>query len=162
MRLFKTSDLCDDNREKNIQVLPPKFLNFGGKRVFKGQIRTISIDKSNFGLIEFLKKENGRGKVLVVDAKEVFYGIVGDRLSLLAEKAGFEAIILNGYVRDTTETRKFNLALLALGSCPFRSFEETKYETKINLSFANVTFIENDYMYGDEDSIIICSEKLAS
>lgn len=160
MNNFSTADLCDDNLEKNIQVLFPKFKNYGGKKIFRGKIKTIKLDKSNWGLIDLLKKESGKGKVLVVDAQEVFYGIIGDKLSFLAEKAGYEAIILNGYVRDIKETKKFNIGLFALGTCPKRCFDESESYAHIELSFANVTFRENDYIYCDEDGIIVCNEKL--
>lgn len=162
MNLLSTADLCDENQDKNIQILSPKFKNFGGKKYFQGQVKTIQLDKSNWGLIELLKNETGKGKVLIVDAKQDYFGIIGDKLSLLAEKAGYEAIILNGYVRDTKEIKKFNLALYALGSCPKRCFEKSKSKTEVFLHFENVTFKSDDYVYGDEDGVIICSDEICA
>lgn len=34
---IQTADLCDDNRDKNIQVLSSKFKNYGGLKKFEGQ-----------------------------------------------------------------------------------------------------------------------------
>lgn len=160
MRQFKTADLCDKNQDKKIQVLSSKFKNYGGKKIFTGQIQTIRLDKSNWGLIEVLKKEKGKGKVLIVDVEEAFYGVIGDRLSLFAEQAEYEAFIVNGYVRDIIETKKFNIALFALGTCPLRNFDKTESKRGLNLSFGNVDFKEDEYIYCDEDGIIISKDKL--
>lgn len=160
MRQFKTADLCDTNQDKKIQVLSSNFKNYGGKKIFTGQIQTIKLEKSNWGLIDILKTKNGRGKVLIVDVEEAFYGVIGDRLSLFAQQAEFEGFIVNGYVRDTLETKKFNIALFALGTCPLRNFEKTESQTMIDLSFGNVNFKEGDYIYCDEDGVIISSNKL--
>lgn len=160
MKRFAIADLCDDNRNKIIQVLSPNFKNYGGKQNFHGQIKTIKLNKSNFGLIDMLKKENGKGKVIVVDVDEAYYGVVGDKLSLMAEEAEYEALIINGYVRDVNETKKFNIALYALGTCPLRNFDKTDFKKGVDLNFGNVNFKENSYIYCDEDGIIISNEAL--
>lgn len=160
MRQFTTADLCDDNQDKKIQVLSSNFKNYGGNKVFKGRIKTIQLNKSNWDLIDLLKNENGEGIILVVDVQEAFYGVIGDKLSLLAEKANYEGFIVNGYVRDIKETKKFNIALFALGTCPLRNFEKTESTRGIDLSFGNVNFKEDDYVYCDEDGIIICRDRL--
>ena len=43
---IQTADLCDDNKEKEIQVLSAKFKNYGGLKKFSGQIVTVKLDKS--------------------------------------------------------------------------------------------------------------------
>jgi len=160
MGQFKTADLCDENQDKKIQILSSNFKNYGGKKIFKGQVETIKLDKSNWGLIELLKTGNGKGKVLVVDVNEAFYGVIGDRLSLIAQQAKYEGFIVNGYVRDIFDTKRFDIVLFALGTCPLRNFDKTTSERGIDLFFGKVNFKENDYIYGDEDGIIVCSERL--
>ncbi len=157
---YKTADLCDENKFNNIQVLSPEFKHFGGLIGFYGEIVTLKLTKSNWGLIDTLEKENGNGKILVIDANKEFYAIVGDKLSLLAEKNGYKAIIINGYIRDVTETKKFSIGLVALGTCPLRYFEKTEYEKDIELNFGGVKFKNGDYIYSDNDGIIISSNKL--
>ena len=44
---IQTADLCDDNRDKKIEVLSSKFTNYGGLKQFSGQIVTVKLDKSN-------------------------------------------------------------------------------------------------------------------
>lgn len=157
---FSTADLCDENQDKNIQVLSSEFKNYGGLNGFCGQIITIKLDKSNWDLLSMLRDENGNEKIVVVDVNREFYGVVGDKLSSFAERNNYKAIIINGYVRDVKETSKFNIGLIALGTCPLRNFEKTNGERNIELKFGGVTFNNGDFLYADEDGIIICSEEL--
>lgn len=159
---FNTADLCDENQDKNIQVLSSEFKNFGGLEGFFGQIVTIKLDKSNWDLLSMLRDEDGNEKIVVVDVDREFYGVVGDKLSLFAEKNNYKAIIINGYVRDIEETKKFAIGLIALGTCPLRNFEKTRGERDIELKFGGVTFNSGDFLYADKDGIIICSEELDS
>lgn len=159
---FSTADLCDENQNKNIQVLSSEFKNYGGLEGFFGQIVTIKLDKSNWDLLSMLRDENGAEKIVVVDVNREFYGVVGDKLSLFAERNNYKAIIINGYVRDIKETNKFKIGLIALGTCPLRNFEKTKGEKNIELKFGGVTFNSGDFLYADEDGIIICSQELNS
>lgn len=159
---FNTADLCDENQDKNIQVLSSEFKNFGGLEGFFGQIVTIKLDKSNWDLLSMLRDEDSDEKIVVVDVDREFYGVVGDKLSLFAEKNNYKAIIINGYVRDIEETKKFAIGLIALGTCPLRNFEKTRGERDIELKFGGVTFNSGDFLYADKDGIIICSEELDS
>ncbi|BAK73817.1 MAG: ribonuclease E activity regulator RraA [Arcobacter sp.] len=157
---IQTADLCDDNRDRNIQVLSSKFKNYGGLKKFTGQIVTVKLDKSNWRLLEMLRDENGEGKIAVVDNSEEFYGVVGDKLMTFAKNNNWKAIILNGYVRDTDETKNINVGLLAIGTCPLRNFEETTSARDVELNFGGVTFNNGDYIYADNDGVIVTKTKL--
>ena len=157
---IQTADLCDDNRDKKIAVLSAKFKNYGGLKNFYGEITTVKLDKSNWLLLDMLKNENGEGKIVVVDNSEEFFGVVGDKLMAFAKKNNWKAIILNGYVRDTDETKNIEIGLFAIGTCPLRNFEQTESSKNIELNFGGVTFNSGDYIYADNDGVIISKEKL--
>jgi regulator of ribonuclease activity A len=152
---FQTADLCDDNRDKEIQVLSAKFKNYGGLKKFSGQIVTVKLDKSNWRLLEMLRDEDGEGKIVVVDNSQEFFGVVGDKLMAFAKKNNWKAIILNGYVRDTDETKNIEVGLYAIGTCPLRNFEITESARDVKLNFEGVTFNNGDYLYADNDGVII-------
>ncbi|MDD3008856.1 MAG: S-adenosylmethionine--2-demethylmenaquinone methyltransferase [Arcobacter sp.] len=143
---IQTADLCDDNRDKKIQVLSSKFKNYGGLKKFSGKIVTVKLDKSNWRLLEMLRNENGEGKIVVVDNSQEFFGVVGDKLMTFAKNNNWKAIILNGYVRDTDETKKIDVGLFAIGTCPLRNFEKTDSYRDIELNFEGVTFNSGDYI----------------
>ena len=157
---IQTADLCDDNKDKKIQVLSAKFKNYGGLKKFSGQIVTVKLDKSNWLLLEMLRDENGEEKIVVVDNSQEFYGVVGDKLMAFAKNNNWAAIILNGYVRDTDETKNIDVGLFAIGTCPLRNFEKTDSARGIELNFEGVTFNDGDYIYADNDGIIITKTKL--
>ena len=63
---FFTADLCDNFSDKT-EVLGAGFNSYGGNRKFKGEVITVKLDKNNKDLAEFLKSNNGIGKVVIVD-----------------------------------------------------------------------------------------------
>lgn len=155
-----TADLCDENKDKKIAVLSAKFKNYGGLKEFSGEIVTVKLDKSNWRLLEMLRDEDGKGKIVVVDNTQQFYGVVGDKLMTFAKKNNWKAIILNGYVRDIDETKNIDVGLLAIGTCPLRNFEVTDSQRDIELNFEGVTFNNGDFVYADNDGVIITKNKL--
>lgn len=157
---FSIADLCDDNQDKKIQVLSSEYKNFGGLKRCAGEIVTIKLDKSNWGLLEMLRDVDGEGKVVVVENARYFYGVVGDRLLTYAKNNNWKAIVLNGYVRDTEVTKDIDVGLYAVGTCPLRCFDETNSSKGIELSFGGVTFNQGDYLYADCDGVIVSKEKL--
>jgi len=157
---FDVADLCDDNTDKKIQVLSSDYKNYGGRKKSFGKIVTIKLDKSNWRLLELLRDEDGEGRIVVVENAKFFYGVVGDKLMAFAEKNNWAGIILNGYVRDTAYTRNIDVALYAFGTCPLRNFEKTSSSRAVQLSFGGVTFNDGDYVYLDEDGIIVSTEAL--
>lgn len=157
---FETADLCDDNQDKNLQILSPEFKNYGGLKKCYGEILTVKLDKSNWKLLELLRDTEGEGKIVVVDNAKYFYGVVGDKLMTFAKNNNWKAIVLNGYVRDTAHTQNINVALYAIGTCPLRNFEKTVGTLGNQLSFGGVTFNDGDYLYADCDGVVVSSEKL--
>ena len=157
---MQVADICDDNKDKKFQVLSSKFKNYGKMKSFSGRIETLKINRSNFKLLDILKNENGEGKVIVVDNSQEFFGVVGDRLLAFAAQNNWKAIIVNGYVRDIKETKNINVGLYELGTCPVRNFEKTSSFRGVNLKFEGVEFSRWDYLYADEDGIIVSKDKL--
>ena len=157
---FEVADLCDDNQDKVLQVLSSDYKNYGGLKKCSGEIVTIKLDKSNWEVLDILKNEDGRNRIIVVDNAKYFYGVVGDKLMAFAKNNNWKAIILNGYVRDVAYTKDIDVALYAIGTCPLRNFEKTSSTRGIQLSFGGVTFHDGDYLYADRDGIITSKEKL--
>ncbi len=157
---IQTADLCDNNQEKRIQILSSKFKNYGGLKRCSGKIVTIKLDKSNWRLLEMLRDEEGENRIVVVDNAQYFYGVVGDKLMAYAQKNNWQAIILNGFVRDTAHTQLINVGLYAVGTCPLRNFDKTNSSRGDQLSFEGVTFNDGDYLYADCDGVIISNDKL--
>jgi regulator of ribonuclease activity A len=116
---------------------------------------TIELDRNNSDLITLLRDEDGQGKVVVVDAGQTYYAIVGENLMQFAEASGYTGIIVNGYVRDTAHIKDIPVALYALGTCPRKYIPVTQGKRDIPLSFGGVDFRPGDYVYTDTDGVIV-------
>ncbi|MBE0491959.1 MAG: ribonuclease E activity regulator RraA [Sulfurospirillum sp.] len=155
---FQTSDLCD-KYDNTVQVLTPLLHSFGGTNRCFGQIVTCKLPDHNYTLKQLLQT-SGDGKVCVVDVNAKFTAVVGDTLMAFAAQNNWAGIIINGYVRDTINTKKINVALFALGTCPKKTQLEKKGVLGETLHFAGVDFCDGDFLYADEDGIITSKEML--
>ncbi len=155
---FYTADICDKHGDK-VEVLAPIFRSYGAISKCYGEIETIKLDEDNTALITLLKTKV-ENKIAVVDVDANYCAVVGENLMNLALKNGWKAIVINGYVRDIEATRKIEVGLFALGTCPRKSPKKSKAQLNIELNFANVTFKPNMHLYCDEDGIIISDKKV--
>lgn len=154
-----TADFCDTYPDK-VSVLGPGFSNYGGAPMCQGKVVTIELNLNNSDLITLLRDEDGTGKVVVVDANEEYYAIVGEKLMQFAEKNNYAGIIVNGYIRDTFQIKDIPVALYALGTCSRKSIPVTQGRRDIPLTFSGATFRPGDYVYGDTDGVIVTAEAL--
>jgi regulator of ribonuclease activity A len=151
---FSTADLCDEHGDK-VAVSEVTFSSYGLKERFYGEMVTIKLDEDNRGLVEMLRDEEGRGRVAVVDVEQKFCAVVGDNLMGFAAKNGWAGIVINGYVRDTKITRTIDSGLFAIGVCPKRSSKRASSIRGESLSFGGVIFKNGDFIYADEDGVIV-------
>lgn len=152
-----TADYCDTQSEQ-VSVLGPGYSNYGGASMCQGEVVTIQLNQNNSDLITLLRDENGQGKVVVVDADQTYYAIVGEMLMKFAHKNDYAGIIVNGYIRDTVQIKDIPVALYALGTCPRKSIPVTQGKRDIPLSFGGVEFRPGDYVYADSDGVIVTAK----
>lgn len=156
---FFTADICDEHPDK-VYVLDCDFKNYGAKKKVRGIVTTVKLDRNNSELIKVLRDEDGTGKIVVVDVEDEYFAVVGENLMKFAEKNNYEAIIVNGYVRDTEQIKDIQVALFAKGTCPRKYIPVTVGERGIEVSFGGVKFCEGDYIYADSDGIILTKERI--
>lgn len=154
-----TADFCDKYPDK-VSVLGPEYANYGGMATCEGEVITIHLNRNNADLITLLRDEEGSGKVVVVDAGQEYYAIVGENLMKFALASGYSGIIVNGYIRDTEQIKDIPVALYALGTCPRKSIPVTKAKRDIALSFGGATFYPGNYVYTDTDGVIVTDKPL--
>lgn len=166
MKKFKTADLCDahyksDYENKNIVITKPIGLkNFGGISRFYGQIQTLKCFEDHSGVENMLSKD-GTGKVLLIDGKGSLHcALVGDKLASLAIKNNWNGIIVNGAIRDSATIRELPIGLRALGTCPVTKVTDNVCEENGGIHFADTYFWSDQFIYCDEDGIIISKTKL--
>jgi regulator of ribonuclease activity A len=157
--VFSTADLCDKYKD-SVEVLNAPLESYGKVKKFSGEVVTLKLNRDNRALVEMLKNENGRGKVAVVDVNQAFYAVVGDTLMGYAYKNNWAGIVINGYVRDTDITKNIEVGLLAIGTCPRKSFERNGFQRDSLVEFGGVKFKSGDYIYVDCDGVVLSHQKL--
>lgn len=162
---FVTCDLLDDNSDKTIGVVSPyidgkSFKNFGGRKSFGGQAVTVKCFEDNSRVKEQLATE-GAGRVLVVDGGgSMRCALLGDMIAESAVKHGWAGVIVYGCVRDVDAMGQMDLGVQALASIPQKSTRKGVGEVGVSLCFGGVTIRDGDYIYADNNGIIVASEPL--
>ena len=160
-----TSDLLDDHSDKGIGVISPiidgkYFRNFGGRASFGGQVVTIKCFEDNSRVKELLAT-TGDGRVLVVDGGgSMRCALLGDMIAESAVKHGWAGVIVYGCVRDVDALADLDLGVQALASIPQKSTRKGLGEIGLTLYFGGVTINDGDYIYADNNGIIVAKEAL--
>jgi regulator of ribonuclease activity A len=155
---YKTADLCDEHRDR-VRLVEPVFRAYG-RAAFSGPIATVRVFEDNALVRETFSTE-GRGRVLVVDgAGSMRAALIGDRLAQLAVDHGWAGAIVHGPVRDVADIAAMPFGVRALGTCPFKSTTPTPGEANVTVFFAGVSFSPGEYVYVDEDGILVSTQPL--
>jgi regulator of ribonuclease activity A len=108
--------------------------NFGGRVQFSGQIVTVKCFEDN-SCVKALVATEGQGRVMVVDAGgSMRRACLGDMLAEQASANGWSGLM---------KTEKKGVG-----------------ETQIAVCFGGVTFRPGDYLYADNNGVIVAPEEL--
>lgn len=156
---YITPDLCDAYPDL-IQVVEPMFSNFGGRDSFGGQIVTVKCFEDNSRVKE-LAELDGSGKVLVVDGGgSLRCALLGDMIAERAAHNGWHGVVIYGCVRDVDMLAQTDLGVQALASHPLRSNRRGAGDLDLAVTFAGVTFRPGEYVYADNNGIIVSPSPL--
>ena len=156
---FSVPDICDDFLPE-IQVLEPLFGSFGGQQKFYGEIVTIKCFEDN-SLVKQTLGSAGHGKVLVVDGGgSLRCALLGDMLAAMAVDNGWQGVLINGCVRDVEILKTIDLGVRAINCHPLKSNKRNEGQLNIPLSFAGVSFQPGQYLYVDENGIVVANNEL--
>ncbi len=162
---FATCDLCDANEDRladgSLHVLPPVFRDFGKHARFAGPARTLKVFEDNV-LVRAALETPGEGSVLVVDGGgSLRCALVGGNLGALAQKNGWAGIVVYGCVRDSAELKQCEIGIRALASHPRRSIRKGVGERDLAVDIAGVSVRPGEWVYADEDGMLVSRTKLA-
>jgi regulator of ribonuclease activity A len=155
-----TADICDAYADR-VQVCEPLFEAYGGITAMHGGVSTVRCFEDNSRVKEAVESP-GQGRILIVDGGgSRRHALFGGNLGKAAVKNGWAGVIIYGCIRDSAELGGMKLALRALGTMPLRSEKRGEGERDMPVRFAGVTFRPGDYVYADEDGIVVAREQLA-
>ena len=137
------------------------FKSFGAINNFSGETVTLKCDDDN-SLVRSILSEPGQSRVLLVDGNaSENVALLGDNLASLAIENNWSAVVINGCVRDIVELQQLNVAVFALNACPKKSNKNNAGIRSIDLRINDVLIKEGYWLYGDQNGILVSSEKLA-
>ena len=152
---------CDisDKLHPDVQYLEPVYKSYGGKTSFSGRIVTVKCYEDN-SLVEEALKSNGKNSILVVDAGgSMNCAMLGDKRATDAIKNEWEGILVHGLIRDSATIKGMKIGILALGVCPLKSIKNGVGDSNLIVNFSGITFTPGEYLYADEDGVIVIKEK---
>jgi len=158
---IRTADLCDEFSDE-LEICEPLFGDYGGELRFSGPIATIKCFEDN-SLVRDLVGERGEGRVLVIDAGgSKRCAVVGDMLGRKAVDNGWNGIVVYGCIRDSFALATLPIGIKALGAHPLKTEKRGEGQRDLVVRFAGVTFHPGDWLYADDDGIIVARRQLVS
>jgi regulator of ribonuclease activity A len=156
---YLTTDLCDAHEDK-VRVVEPMFSSFGGRDAFFGRIATLKLFEDN-SLVRSTLATPGNGRVLVIDGGgSLRRALVGDQLADLAVKNGWAGILVYGCIRDSRAIGEMDIGVFAIDTHPMKTVKRNVGEAEIPVSFGGVSFVPGEWLYADEDGVIVSSSPL--
>jgi regulator of ribonuclease activity A len=156
---FATTDLSDEFGDE-LHACQSIFRDFGGVARFAGPIATIKCFEDN-SLVRDLVAEPGRGRVLVIDAGgSARRAVLGDLLAKKAVDNGWSGFVIFGCIRDSAAIAKMPLGVKALGTHPLKTDKRGEGQRDIKVRFADVAFTPGDWVYADEDGVLVAPRQL--
>lgn len=154
-----TTDLCDAH-PSDVRLAEPLFRDFGGLPAFAGPIATLDVFEDN-SLVRTALEEQGEGRVLVIDGRgSLRCALLGGNLAALAEEHGWAGVVVFGAVRDTRELAAAKIGVKALAAHPKKSEKKGAGRRDVPVTFAGVTFTPGEWLYADEDGVIVSAKRL--
>ena len=153
---------CDisDKLHPDVQYLEPVYKIYGAKTLFSGRIVTVKCYEDN-SLVEEALMANGKESVLVIDAGgSKNCAMLGDKRAADAINNEWEGILVHGLIRDSVAINGMELGIRALGVYPLKSIKKGVGDSNLIVNFSGVTFTPGEYLYADEDGVIVVKEKL--
>lgn len=157
---MKTTDLMDKYEDALTIVDTSAYQHFGHVREFGGEMVTVKCFEDNTKA-KALLQSNGEGKVLVVDgAASRGRALMGDNVAAIAIQNRWSGVVFNGCIRDSADIAAMQLGVLALGATPRRPLKLDGGETGVDLAFAGACFKPGEYIYIDDDGMLLARQAL--
>ncbi|MBE3011441.1 ribonuclease E activity regulator RraA [Microbispora sp. NEAU-D428] len=156
---FATADLYDAHGDA-LRSCVTQFRSYGSRARFSGQISTVRCLEDN-ALVKQVLATPGEGRVLVVDGGgSLRTALLGDMIATSAVENAWAGVVINGAVRDTAALAGLDLGVKALGANPRKSAKTGLGEVDVPVTFGDVTFAPGEWLYSDEDGILVSDHGL--
>ena len=161
-----TCALCDASGKKARVLYGLRPLKPGYHMV--GRARTVAIDGD---FLEVLAAVNDAapGEVIVIDASmrggaedgawPRAGGMFGELIANEAARKGVKGMVIDGNCRDAPLLLQMALPVYCRGQHPNAGTANRRGRTQVDVQLCGVTVQPGDYVIGDDDGIVVCSER---
>jgi regulator of ribonuclease activity A len=150
-----TSDVLDELEDAHVCQL--QFTLFGRRRAIEGSIRTIRCFEDN-ALLKAKLSAPSPGDVMVIDGGgSLRTALIGDMIASSAIGNGWAGVIAYGAIRDSAQINALDFHVKSLGTNPRKSAKRGDGEFDVPIEFGNIRFVPGEYLYSDEDGIVVVS-----
>lgn len=154
-----TPDIADEFPDE-VHALELPMRNFGGVQHFCGEVVTVKCHEDN-SLVKELVGTPGEGRVIVVDGGGSHRrALLGDMLAEKAAGNGWAGLIINGVIRDVDQIAETHLGVQALGTIPTKTDKLGHGQQDISVHFGGISIHPGDYIYADNNGVLVASRKL--
>ena len=152
-----TADLSDELNGR-ARIATPGLRRFGGRSRFSGIISTVKCFEDN-SLVRTALEERAEGRVLVVDGGASMHcALLGDMLAEMAATNGWSGIIVNGCIRDSAVIADIDIGVRALDTHPRKSVKRGAGERDVAVRFSDLDFVPGEFVYADEDGVLVTAQ----
>ena len=81
-------------------------------------------------------------------------------LAAAGQETGWQAAVINGCIRDAADIVDMDIAVKALASVPARGSRADPGEINVELNFLDSVFRPGEFLYSDEDGVILSTQAL--
>jgi regulator of ribonuclease activity A len=85
---------------------------------------------------------------------------MGDMLAARAHDNGWAGVVIDGAIRDSAEIGDIDIGVKALGVNPAKSDKNGEGEVDVELHIGGICFRPGDWVYCDEDGILVSPDRI--
>jgi regulator of ribonuclease activity A len=116
---------------------------------------------SDLSLVRKALESPGDNRVLVIDGGgSLRRALVGDQLAALGVKNGWAGVVVYGCIRDSRAIAGMDIGVFAVDTHPMKTVKKNVGEADIPVNFGGVTFTPGEWLYADEDGVIVSATAL--
>ena len=88
--------------------------------------------------------------------------VLGDILAQKAVDNQWSGFVIYGCIRDSFAINAMPIGVRALGTLPMKTDKRNEGQRDLGVRFAGVTFRNGDWVYADEDGIVVARRSLTA
>jgi regulator of ribonuclease activity A len=111
-------------------------------------------------VVASLQRERQGQGVVTTGGRLAALALVGDQLAILAHKNGWEGVVVYGCIRDSGDINGIDIGVRALNTHPQKTVKKGIGDRDLPLTFGGVTFQPGEWLYADEDGVLVSTQPL--